>query len=290
MKAVRLITRMQLLDLFRNRQVWVTLFMQPFIFLVILGAIGFIGKSNTDAFRTKKFSVAIAGPSYDTAPFKQLLRNGSFSVHATHDVYASLTSGKYVLGVVVGRGTRDAIEHNKRGDIGLYYQKGDNRSQIALDRVQVALDEFGQNVVRDRLRVYNVDPSITSPLTIKSTDVGSTKQGTRLLLARLLPVFVLFQSTSLVTTASSLFSGQKDKRTLEPLLLLPLRRVDILRGAGIAAFAIGVIPVVMFMIPVTVGLLLPSMFGGGVASAGAALSGLLLVGPMLAALMVGIGL
>ena len=66
----------------------------------------------------------------------------------------------------------------------------------------------------------------------------------------LLPIYAMVPLTSLIGLASRRVSGARDRRVIEPLLVLPLSRPSVLVGKGVAAFAIGALnsaPVLLVM-------------------------------------------
>jgi sodium transport system permease protein len=290
--ASQIVARQQLKDLFRNRQVWLSLLLQPILFVGLLGFFGWVGQQQSQAFRTKQFTADVTGNAADTRPFDEILRSSNFIVHHNKEIFADLRKsvGQAQVAVIVPAGAARDLDAGRTVNIRLYYDKGDNKSEVALGRVQGALDALAANAVSARLAERGLAKELFRPLSITTRDATSTDQGARLTLGNLLPVLVLLQSTSLLTTASGLLAGAKDKRTLEPLLLLPIRRSQILRGAGAAAFVMGLIPVAAFIVPVVAATLLPIGFAHGLSSIPIVVMGLVIVGPLLAALMVGIGL
>ncbi len=292
MKMSRLITKQELLDLFRNRQVWVSLLLQPIVFIACIGFFGWLGQQQNQAFRAKEVSLAIEGRRTDTRAFDSIFRTNHFRIRPTNDVYDAITKGRGEADVSmsVPRDAGAIMGRELTVPVRLYYRKGDNKSEVALGRATTVLESFAAVQIRKRLETRGLARELTPPVAIRTTDATSTSRGVRLTLGSLLPVLVLLQSTSLLTTASQMVAGRKDKRTLEPLLLLPARRIEILAGAGIAAFLVGLIPVAAFIVPVVAAMLLPFGFVHGISSVAAVVLGLGIVGPLLAALMVAFGL
>ena len=292
MRAARLVAKQELLDLFRSRQVWVSLLLQPIVFVGMVGFFGWLGQQQNQAFRAKTVTIAMSGDQADAQPFAAIFRSSNFRVRNTTDVFGELTkgTGQADVGMTIPQGANRSLANKRTVDIRLIYRKGDNKSEVALGRATAVLDAFSAFEIGKRLQPLGLTKELTPVVAIKTTDATSTSKGVRLTLGSLLPVLVLLQSTSLLTTASAMLAGRKDKRTLEPLLLLPASRQDILSGAGAAAFLMGLIPVAAFIVPVLAAMLLPFGFVHGIASIGAVALGLGIVGPLLAALMVGFGL
>ena len=98
-----------------------------------------------------------------------------------------------------------------------------------------------------------------------------------------LQIAVAIGALLVLLTAADAFSGERERGTLESLLLAPVRRVDLVAGKGLAALSIWLaaflvsIPYVWFL-------------ARGVGIVGVALAGGLVVGTLLALFLAGLGL
>ncbi len=128
-----------------------------------------------------------------------------------------------------------------------------------LDRVQHLLEGYGHEIGSLRLLVRGVDPSIVEALRVER-DVVSAPQAQKALFLASLPLFVLMSCFVCgLYIAIDITAGERERGSLEPLLLNPVSTLQIVLAkvaatmvfavigvaAGIAAFAV-VIPSVPF--------------------------------------------
>ena len=165
------------------------------------------------------------------------------------------------------------------------------RAQGRVARVRGAINAYGQQIGLLRLVAHGVDPTLQRPLIVDDRDV-STSAGRSVLMLGMLTYFLLFATLSGgMHLAIDTTAGERERKSLEPLLTLPVTRTSLLLGKMIAtvvymlvALAITLVAygVVMQHLPLE-RLAMTSSFGFG--SAIAAFFVLLPVAPLGAALM-----
>ncbi|HVE92513.1 MAG TPA: ABC transporter permease subunit [Actinomycetota bacterium] len=290
LRHVRLVASHDLKDFRRQRQIWFSLFLQPVLLLLILGVVGYAMEQRGNAFRTKEFKALVSGPPEDTAPVERVIRDARFRVSRPSDIERPIVGGDAEVGVRVPPGTAAKLEAGEPVELTIMYLANRDQSEVALTRLRVAFQEFSREQTRRLLATRGLSADLVSSLKVASRDVSTTDRGARLQLSKFIPPLLLFQSISLLSLASNRLSGKKTQRTLEPLLVLPLDRRDILAGAGLSAMVLGAVPMLTFMIPVLVVSSLPIAFASGLSSPLMIAAALVTAAPMIALLTVSIGL
>jgi ABC-type Na+ efflux pump permease subunit len=75
-------------------------------------------------------------------------------------------------------------------------------------------------------------------------------------------VFMLFPLLSMIGTASERISGARDRRVIEPLLVLPLRRTSVLVGKGLSALGIAFLSIAAPFGPLMLLAAIPAVMSG----------------------------
>jgi len=85
----------------------------------------------------------------------------------------------------------------------------------------------------------------------------------KLMLSIILPIlFFVFSATTPMAVAADLVAGEKERNTLEPLLCVPVSRMEILAGKALAVVATGLVGSCAFMSGIAISYLLtPEAFG-----------------------------
>lgn len=113
----------------------------------------------------------------------------------------------------------------------LVYDPSNEKSLSAMRRVQKALEEFNQTTTAERLKRFNLDPSLVTPTTLTERSVASDKNIGGLILGALLPyLIVMTASFGGMTSAFDLGAGEKERGTMETLLVSPATRTEIVLG------------------------------------------------------------
>lgn len=285
-----LVFRQELLDVRRNRQFLRSLLVQPVLFLVIIVGVAYFFETRTRAFETEEFKAVLRGTPADVVPFEEALSDEAFRiVEATH-LRRTVAGGDAELGLLVPDGATRDMERGRTVAVEVVYNQARDESQVARTRLEGALDDLAVGLVADRLTEEGLPRELASPVEIREVDVGATEEGARAQLSHLIPGLLLIQSSLIVASGVQRLAGGKEKRTLEPTLTLPVARTDILLGAGAAGFLVGLIPTLLFIIPIVVVTALPLAFAGGLSSPLAIGGALLLAAPLIASVVVSTGL
>ncbi|MCS7236798.1 MAG: ABC transporter permease subunit [Thermoguttaceae bacterium] len=118
----------------------------------------------------------------------------------------------------------------------VFYSTASDRSQVAYGRLQAVLDRWREAWRRQQLAARGVPAELLEPFALKASDVAVTrgKQGAALW-ARLLPILlIIWAATGAFYPAIDSCAGEKERGTLETLLVSPARRGEIVLGKLLA--------------------------------------------------------
>jgi sodium transport system permease protein len=163
----------------------------------------------------------------------------------------------------------------------LVYDASRIDSTIRADRVRRLINGYGKQVAETRLLLRGIVPDAVWPLDLKDRDV-STADGRAGRLLAMLPVFLLVAAfTGGMSVAIDATAGERERGSLEPLLLHPVQPGAIVLGKWIAAAIVSAATVAL-MIVITRGVLsLPQVraidLPVGLSSADTVVAGIVLV-------------
>ncbi len=110
-------------------------------------------------------------------------------------------------------------------------------SNIPMMRVKSMLAAYGQQIGAQRLQLRGVSPALASPIVPKDVDL-STPQSRGALAMIFLPYFLMITAfTGGMHLAIDATAGEKERKSLEPLLLNPTPRWQIMTGKMVATAA-----------------------------------------------------
>lgn len=143
-------------------------------------------------------------------------------------------------------GFSDSLSSWGGADVCVYYNNSKERSLEARNRLTQILEGCRDDIVTQRLVDISADTSILSPFRINLTSLATPQQDIGSVIGRFLGYLLIIMTlTGAFYPAIDLTAGEKERGTLETLLISPARRVDIVYGKFFAVVLIAVLTVVL---------------------------------------------
>ena len=110
------------------------------------------------------------------------------------------------------------------------FDRSKSRAASRVGRLRGAVDGYGQQIGALRLVANGVDPSLLRPLVVDELDVSTPASRSALMLG-VLTYFLLFATlTGGLHLAIDTTAGERERKSLEPLLTLPVARSSLIVG------------------------------------------------------------
>jgi sodium transport system permease protein len=163
------------------------------------------------------------------------------------DLQAHITSGEDSAGLVIPPGFADGIVEEDEATLTLLT----NATAGGLfgggfaggERLDLAVSAYNAQVAAARLTERELSPALITPITLQAEDLSTEAQRGGIFASFTLPLLVV-----IIVVQSGLFvaidvtAGEKERGTLESLLVTPVSDVQVLIGKWLAVFTISVIP------------------------------------------------
>lgn len=131
----------------------------------------------------------------------------------------------------------EQFRSGQKAELQLYFDSSRREDSPLLARVRSLLQAYGKQTGRLRLLARGVDPDIINAVSLQPIDLATAeKKGASLL--KILPYLVIL-STFIggMYLAIDVTAGEKERQSLEPLLILPVSRQQIMLGKLMAIFS-----------------------------------------------------
>ena len=139
-----------------------------------------------------------------------------------------IRSDSISYGLVVPEGFGEALDGLNPTTLTLYFSGAQLHGKERIDRV---LNQFEQGLVAERLEKRELNESFIKPFYTQPVNIASEQEMIGKLAGGFLPyLFIIFCFTGAMYPAIDLFTGEKERRTLETLLTTPVSRLQILIG------------------------------------------------------------
>ncbi|MEZ6017773.1 MAG: ABC transporter permease subunit [Planctomycetota bacterium] len=123
-----------------------------------------------------------------------------------------------------------------------YHDSTRSRSSIAVERVRERLAAYANEVREAAARARDVDIAALEPLEVRSRDLATSEEEGALALSLMLPMLLIVMAVmGSFFPAVDLTAGEKERRTAETTLLLPIPRTAVHLGKILAVSTSGMI-------------------------------------------------
>ena len=227
-RAVWVVARKELRDNVRDTRVRFSALalplMGPLFFVVIFS--GMIA----DKRESTSLDVVVSGAHLAPDLVGFLNQNGFRTEDTENDVEALVRTHRRDVGIRVHEDYGDKFLHGVSATVELYADGSDPKLRAKSERVSTLLRGYSEFVGMRRLLARGVSPSLASPLRVELIDVATPNQMTARALS-IIPMFLLIMAfVGGMHVASDTTAGERERGSLEPLLLNPASRGAILAG------------------------------------------------------------
>jgi sodium transport system permease protein len=154
-----------------------------------------------------------------------------------------IRSDSISYGLVVPEGFGSALDEMMPTTLTLYFSGAQLHGKERIDRV---LEHFERDIIGERLEQMALNESFIKPFNTQPVNIASEQEMIGKLAGGFLPyLFIIFCFTGAMYPAIDLFTGEKERRTLETLLTTPVSRLQILIGKMSVVSLTGIISAIL---------------------------------------------
>lgn len=238
---LRVLLTKELLDVVRDRRTLVmTLVLPMLLYPGVLAAMGAIIAAGKDRLRQEPLVVAVTsddGLRLLGAPPPHT----TFVRQARAEGEAALRAQTLAAVVDVPPGAVAAVEGGAQATATVLYTRRFDRSSEALDRLRPLLEAANRQALATRLESRGLDAAFATPVVLAPTDLDFEKDLGPLIASKLLPVVLLMMLfLGALYPAVDLTAGEKERGTLETLLVCPVRPAQVMAAKYLTVGAVSV--------------------------------------------------
>ncbi|MGI1678416.1 MAG: ABC transporter permease [Cellvibrionaceae bacterium] len=244
MKKIITVLRKELLDALRDKRALSTIFIVPIINLVVIAAMVqfmvFMQKSG------EGFSLPIYGAENAIPIVDWLEERGINTRTASEDAIERVKNGTLDFVLVVPDDFSEKFDALKPATLELIYDRSRKDVMSKVMNIKYAVQQWSSQIGALRLLTRGVSPNIMTPVVVEDSDVAKEKTGSGMIFSvvALILTFTIFTSSTGVSI--DMMAGEREKKSLEPLLLSPVSRWSILIGKWGTAMAVTTV-VILFV-------------------------------------------
>ncbi|MBU0508591.1 ABC transporter permease [bacterium] len=249
-RLVRTIFHKELRDVLRDRR---TLFIMVFLPIILypLLLVGIIQITVLQLARMEKKEIRVVVLGRDHVPHLGAVLDTlkGVAVVDTANWQLRIREGDLEAALDFPVGFEETIQAGRGSQVSMYFNGSRELSELARNRVERVLESWKDGIVAARLSDLTADTSLLRPFTIQSENLATAEQRQGDWLGRILGyMLILMTMMGAFYPAVDLTAGEKERGTLETLLVSPASRGEIVYGKFLAVALIAILTAVLNLV------------------------------------------
>lgn len=238
----------ELKDCFRDRR---TLLLTVFLPVIMMTGLTFFYEKMISDGEGENYKLAV-NESFDQQVANAF--NGVKNIELVRDADPEkvLQEGDVQAALILDANFSSKIENGEKATVTIigdsFSQKSSNLNSI----VRNILAIYEKKIISERLQANGMKPAVMEPFTIEEKEVSNQNPNASLL-AMLIPMILAIAiGVGAGPAASDLFAGEKEKKTMEALLMTPVKRSTLLLSKWLTIATVGSITGIITLVVVAI--------------------------------------
>ncbi|MBU0976316.1 MAG: ABC transporter permease [Patescibacteria group bacterium] len=253
MRNIFIIWRKELKDALRDKRTLMAMIVMPMVLmpLIIIGMFKLIDYQMQQA-EKQVVKVAVENKKNDSDLVEFISSQENLEiVNISLDLEAAVKEKAVDLAIIVPEDIEDRIKKQEVIKIEVIEHSLNDRSDIALGKVNQAVTAYNKQVLESRFKDQGISGNILSGVVIEKRDVATKEEIGGFGLGFLLPLLiVMWANVGGQYIAIDVSAGEKERKTLESLLLTPVKRLEIVFGKFLAVSTSALTSVVISLVSI----------------------------------------
>lgn len=248
MQTTITIFRKEILDTLRDRRTLYAMVVAPLLLMPLLTILpSHFMVSQMKKQEEEHIRLVVVGGEHAPELVAYLEGTGQVEiVEPPTDLEGALQEGDIPAALAIPADFAEAIAEERPVMVTISSDASKMASSMAASRVQMMVQSYAQQLIAQRLAARGLDPSVLTPIQIKSQNVASEEQMGGSFMAMLLPMFIaIWAVVGGMYTAIDVTAGEKERGTLEALLVTPASRLQIVLGKLLAVITTSLSAVIL---------------------------------------------
>lgn len=203
--------------------------------ILLLVMIIIVGRTLNDARNEEALRLPVVGAEHAPNLIQFLEQQGVEIAAAPADPQAAVRSGDEPVVLIIPEAYAEEFSAGEPATVRIVEDSSRQSTSATVARVRNLVNSYGRQIAALRLVARGISPVVIQPILTAEVDVA-TPQSQVLIFLNVLPyflMFALFSGGAGVIIDST--AGERERGSLEPLLINPLRRREVVLGKLLAA-------------------------------------------------------
>ncbi|MEQ8223204.1 MAG: ABC transporter permease subunit/CPBP intramembrane protease [Candidatus Eremiobacterota bacterium] len=254
LRTISIIFKKEMKDTLRDRNILISQFLLPLVLYPLVVIItsslftGQIKKAEDSISRVYIFNSIKSPILSETIRGTPLMKEVDLK-----NPFKMLSEGKLELIIFIPDDYTEDPVSNKSFELKFHYNSTNELSMMARNRIDEVLKTYNDILIKNRLKYRALSLSLISPLKMSSETVSTKKREIGSMIGGILPfLIILFTITAGFLPALDVIVGEKERGTLETLLVSKITKSDIIIGKFMAVWATALMSTCLHLLSSTV--------------------------------------
>ncbi|MEO5699248.1 MAG: ABC transporter permease subunit [Casimicrobiaceae bacterium] len=231
------ISRKELVDSLRDRRTLVVMLVTAIAAgpLLLMLVMNFAAR---EADRSRPLRLPIVGGEHAPALVAFLQRQEVEILPPPADYEAGIRAGEVAIVMEIDSGFAADVARGRQGTVRLVYDRSRDRARNAIERTENLLRAYNREWGQGRLLLRGVAPQVANPLQMEVRDLATPQSAGSLILFMIAYYGLIASVMGAMAAAIDTTAGERERQSLEPLLITPARPMELALGKWVAVAAL----------------------------------------------------
>lgn len=248
-KKVGVVYRKELLEVLRDkRTLFATLILPVLLYPLLIVGFNSIMTRQTEALQEQGATIAVMDSTSNVVS-RKLVTDMSRIENYTFVPYSASTAKLYNekdIQAVVSIRDSIGIDGTQFYKVYIQYDKSKDKGRIIFDKLKSSISETEKGIQKDQLAQSGINPEFMELVSVRERDTSTAQKKMGMLLGMFLPyIMIIMLLTGASTVAADLVAGEKERRTLETLLVSSAARQELVFGKYLTIITLAMVNVMV---------------------------------------------
>ena len=248
-RKVGVVFRKELLEVLRDkRTLFATLILPVLLYPLLIVGFNSIMTRQTEVLQEQGATIAVMDSTNNDVS-RKLVADMSRIENYTFVPYSASTAKLYEekdIQAVVSIRDSIGIDGTQFYKVYIQYDKSKDKGRIVFDKLKSSISETEKGIQKDQLAQSGMNPEFMELVSVRERDTSTAQKKMGMLLGMFLPyIMIIMLLTGASTVAADLVAGEKERRTLETLLVSSAARQELVFGKYLTIITLAMVNVIV---------------------------------------------
>lgn len=246
---VATIFKKEMTDTLRDRRTLIFMLLIPIVAIpLLIIALSSLMVSQVTKLQKETSEIVIKGQGFLPEDLQNMFAEAPGLLIKTEDEFEGkdlmdeLKQGNFQALVVVSKGFSLDLEHENPTEIEIFYDEAEMKSEFAEGKIKDILTDYKDQLIQKRIEQRDISADILTPFAIKSQNVAPLQKMAGQKFGTILPYLIIIMCfMGAMYPAIDLAAGEKERGTLETLLVSPATRGEFVVGKYMVILVTGIV-------------------------------------------------